>query len=165
MTARSYRLPTAGLAGALLAVLGLAACEQASSPRQVQASNPTVTYKYSSDRDLVEANQRAASFCSQYGATPRTVSLGSDGSGDRIAMYECVQAGAATTVMPPVYSSAALAPPTGSNLTYTYRTDRELLEASRQAQAYCANRGSSQVTSNMIVNANGSRTVTFQCAG
>jgi hypothetical protein len=51
-----------------------------------------------------------------------------------------------------------------SNLTYTYRNDQELLEASRSAQNYCANSGSQQVISNIVTNANGTKTVTFQCS-
>ena len=158
MNARTRRLSTAGFAGLLLVGL-LAACEQTSSPTQVQASNPTVTYKYRNDRDLVEANQRAASFCSQYQSVPRTVSIGNGGDGDRMAVFECVQSGSTAALVP----QTTLAP-AGNSLTYTYRTDRELLEASRTAQTYCANRGSPQVVSNVMTNANGSRTVTFQCS-
>ena len=158
MNARTRRLSTAGFAGVLLVGL-VAACEQTSSPRQVQASNPTVTYKYRNDRDLMEANQRASTFCSQYQSVPRTVSIGNDSDGDRIAVFECVQSGSTAALVP----QTTLAP-AGRSMTYTYRTDRELLDASRTAQAYCANRGSPQVISNVITNANGSRTVTFQCS-
>ena len=160
MKATSCRLPIAGLAGALLVGLGLAGCEQASSPRQVQASNPTVTYRYSNDRDLVEANQRAATFCSQYQSVPRTASLTTDRDGDRIAVFECVQSGAALVPS----TTTTLVTPAAPHLTYTYRTDAELLEASRTAQNYCANRGSPRVVSNIMTNPNGTRTVTFQCA-
>lgn len=151
------RFPITAVAGVLAISLAAAGCEQMSSPRQVQASNPTVTYKYRNDRDLIEANQRAASFCSQYQSVPRTASLMTDRDGDRIAEFECVQSGYGPT--------AALMPPPGPNLTYTYRTDRELLEATRTAQTYCANRGLSQTTSYITTNPNGTRTVTFQCVG
>lgn len=154
MTSGTGRISLAA-AGSLALALTLAACGHDSSPRQIQASNPTVTYKYSNDRDLVEANQRATSFCSQYQSTPRTLSLTTDRDGDRIAVFECVNG--ATT--------GALTPAPTSSLTYTYRTDQELLEASRTAQTYCANRGAAQVLSNVTTNANGTRTVTFQCAG
>ena len=158
MNARIRRMSTAGFAGLVLVGL-VAACEQTSSPRQVQASNPTVTYKYRNDRDLMEANQRAATFCSQYQSVPRTMSIGNGGDGDRIAVFECVQSGSTAALVP----QTTLAP-VGSSMTYTYRTDRELLDASRSAQAYCANRGSPQVISNVITNPNGTRTVTFQCS-
>ena len=158
MNARTRRLSAAGFAGVLL--LGMvAACEQTSSPRQVQASNPTVTYKYRNDRDLMEANQRASTFCSQYQSVPRTVSIGNGGDGDRIAVFECVQSSSTAAVVP-----QATWAPVGGSMTYTYRTDRELLDASRSAQAYCSNRGSPQMISNVITNPNGSRTVTFQCS-
>jgi len=50
-----------------------------------------------------------------------------------------------------------------SNLTYTYRTDQELLDVSQSAQTYCFNAGSSQVASRIVSNGNGTKTVTFQC--
>ena len=49
------------------------------------------------------------------------------------------------------------------NLTYSYRTDQELLDASWSAQAYCMNNGSQRAVSNIRTNADGSRTVMFQC--
>ena len=49
------------------------------------------------------------------------------------------------------------------NLTYNYRTDQELLDASRNVQTYCMNNGSQQVTSNIVSNTDGTRTVTFRC--
>jgi hypothetical protein len=60
----------------------------------------------------------------------------------------------------------AAAPPqqaSGSNLDYTYRTDQELLDATRSAQTYCMNNGSQQAVSNIRTNTDGSRTVIFQC--
>ena len=154
MTARMCHVPSLGIAAAFLLGFVAAGCEQASSPRQVQASNPTVTYKYMNDRDLIEANQQAAAFCSQYRSVPRTASLTTDRDGGRVAVFECVQGG----------STASMVSPASPSLTYTYRTDRELLEATRTAQSYCANRGSPQVVSDVIANANGSRTVMFRCS-
>lgn len=54
-------------------------------------------------------------------------------------------------------------PRSRSDLTYTYRTDRELMDISRNARAYCLNSGSSQVVSSIVSNGNGTKTVTFQC--
>jgi hypothetical protein len=53
--------------------------------------------------------------------------------------------------------------PANPNLTYTYRTDQELVQASQTAGVYCQKYGSRPMTSTMVMNANGTRTVTFQC--
>ena len=48
-------------------------------------------------------------------------------------------------------------------LTYSYRTDQELVAASQTASAYCMQNGSLPMTSRVTTNADGSRTVAFQC--
>jgi hypothetical protein len=58
--------------------------------------------------------------------------------------------------------SPAQAPP-HPRLSYTYRTDQELVQASQTAGAYCAKYGSQPMTSTMATNPDGRRTVTFQC--
>ena len=56
-------------------------------------------------------------------------------------------------------------PPVNPNLSYTYRTDQELVQASQTASAYCLRNGSQSTTSsNMMANSDGTRTVTFQCS-
>lgn len=130
------------------------ACEsyEHSSPRQIEASNPTVTYKYHNDDELIQTNQLAAQFCDRYQSVPQPANFTTDNSGDRVVIFECVatsmQAGGS-------YSN--------NDLTYTYRTDQELMDVSRNARAYCMNSGSSQVVSNIVSNGNGTKTVTFQC--
>jgi len=141
---------------AMLAGLGLAACTpQYSSPQQVQASNPTVTYKYRTDQELVQANQNAATFCTRYQAVPRTANFTNDPDGSKVVVFECVQTSPAPAPQPQ--------PQFNPNLTYNYRTDQELLDASRNAQIYCANNGAQQAISNIVTNANGTKTITFQC--
>lgn len=157
MTDNSRRFGSA-YAGAAAALTGLAlaACTpQYSSPQQVQASNPTVTYKYRSDQELVQANQSAATFCNRYQAVPRTANFTNDPDGSRVVVFECVQSSAVP--------AAAPQPQFNPNLTYNYRTDQELLDASRNAQIYCMNNGAQQMVSNIVTNANGTKTVTFQC--
>ena len=64
-------------------------------------------------------------------------------------------------------ATPAAAPPqqvAGSDLTYYYRTDQELLDASRSAHAYCADNGWQQAVPSVRTNTDGSRTVLFQCA-
>ena len=142
-------------AATVLAGLMAASCAPLySTPQQVQASNPTVTYKYRSDQELSQANQSAATFCSRYQSAARTTNFGTDPDGSRTVMFECVQTS----------QSAATQPPINPNLTRTYWTDQELVEASRTAQSYCMNSGSQQVISDIVTNANGTKTVTFQCS-
>jgi hypothetical protein len=156
MIANSRRsLNVTARAATVLAGLLMAACAPLSSPpRQVQASNPSVTYKYRGDQELLQANQNAATFCNRYQSVPRTANFANDPDGSKVVVFECVQT--ATAMASP--------PPSNPNLTYSYRTDQELLDASRNAQTYCMNNGSQQVISNIVTNANGTRTVAFQCS-
>ena len=137
----------------LAGLLAASCAPQYSPPQQVAASNPTVTYKYHGDQDLLQANQQAVAFCSQYQAAPRTAGLSSDPDGSRVVVFECAQ------TPPPVIARQPFVP----DLSYSYRTDQELLDASRNAQAYCMNGGSQPVVSSIAAGANGTRTVTFQC--
>jgi len=153
MIAKSCRFLKANVqAAAVLAGLMGAACgPEFSSPEEVRSSNPSVTYKYRDDQELVQANASAATFCSRYQSVPRTVNFATDPDGSRLVTFECVP------------SSGATAQQYNPNLTYTYRTDQELLDASRNAQTYCMNNGSQQVISNIVTNSDGSKTITFRC--
>ena len=155
MSIRSNRLRAAGaFTAAILVGLGVAACTpQHVAPQQVKATNPSVTYTYQSDPELIQANQNAATFCSRYQSVPQTVRFGTEANGGRSVVFDCVPAG------PPVAQIAQ----TNPNLSYTYRTDQELLDGSRNAQLYCSNNGQQQTVSNIGMNANGSKTATFQC--
>lgn len=137
----------------LMAVGALASCgSMTSSPQQVQASNPTVTYNYRNDQELLQANQNAASFCSQYQTTPRTASMTNNPDGSRAVVFECVR----TAGVPPM-------PPAPPGQRYTYRTDQELIQASETASSYCRTHGSQPMTSTVVTNPDGTRTVLFQC--
>ena len=141
-----------GLSIALLAAGTVAACTQLPSSQQpVQASNPTVTYTYRTDQELLQANQNATAHCGQYQTAPRTASLTNNADGSKTAVFECVR-----TALP-----APL--PTAPGQSYTYRTDQELVQSSQTASAYCQKYGSQPMTSSIVTNANGTRTVTFQC--
>ena len=143
-----------GAAAALAALLTTACVAPYQPPQQVQSSSPSVTYKYHSDQELLQVNQSAAAFCNRYRASPRPVNFTNDPDGSKVITYECVE-----TIVP-----VAQQPQFNSNLTYSYRTDQELLDASRNAQAYCSNRGSPQVISTIATNPDGTRTVAFQCS-
>jgi hypothetical protein len=143
-----------GLSIALLAAGAVASCGPvASSPQPVQASNPTVTYNYRTDQELLQASQNATTYCSQYQAAPRAATLTSKADGSKTAVFECVGSGAALPAPAPVSPS----------LRYNYRTDQELVQASQTASAYCLKSGSLPMTSSIVTNPDGTRTVTFQC--
>ncbi|HWN15985.1 MAG TPA: hypothetical protein VNU02_19120 [Candidatus Dormibacteraeota bacterium] len=137
---------------ALLAAGTLAACAQLPSSQQpVQASNPSVTYGYRTDQELLRASQNATTYCGQYQTAPRAATITNNADGSKTAVFECVR-------------TAALTPPVNPNLSYTYRTDQELVQASQTASAYCLGNGSQPMTSSsMMANSDGTRTVTFQC--
>ena len=158
MITNSNRLTNITLgAAAVIAALLMASCvsTRSSSPQQVEASNPTVTYKYRNDDELIQANQRAITFCQQYPSSlPRTASFDNDSGGGKIVVFECV--GAAAFAATPMRQPNA-------DLTYNVRTDQELLDASREAQIHCLNNGLPEMESDIRVNTSGGKTVTFRC--
>ena len=142
-----------GMGIAVLTAATVAACQSTPSPQAVQSSNPRVTYNYRTDQELIQANQNAATFCSQYQTSPRTASLTNNADGSKTVVFECVRTGAALP------APASVNP----NLTHTYRTDQELVQATHTASTYCQRVGSQPMTSSIVTNTNGSKTVTFQC--
>ena len=142
-------------AALVLATVVVASCAPSHSLQQVKTSNPSVTYEYRGDQELLQAQQHAVAFCNQYQSAPRPAKFTSGPSGDgNNVVFEC-DPNLPTAVSPQQAS--------GPNLTYSYRTDQELLDASRSAQTYCMNNGSQQVVSNIGTTADGSRAVTFRC--
>ena len=138
----------------LLAAGAIAACSSGSLPtsqQPVQASNPSVTYNYRTDDELLQANRNAMAYCNQYQTVPRTGNITNNSDGSKAVVFECVR-----TALP---APAPAAP----SQSYTYRTDQELVQASQTAGAYCQKYGSQPMTSTMVANPDGSRTVTFQC--
>jgi hypothetical protein len=136
----------------LLAAWALASCASFPSSQQpVQSTNPSVTYNYRTDQELIQVNQRATTYCSQYQTTPRTANITNNPDGSKAVVFECVR----TTLPTP--------PATPPSQNYTYRTDQELVQASQTAGAYCLRYGSQPMTSSIVNNADGSKTVTFQC--
>ena len=141
-----------GLNIALLAAGTVAACAQLPSSQQpVQASNPSVTYSYRTDQELLRASQNATTYCGQYQTGPRAATLTNNADGSKTAVFECVR------------TSVPVPAPVNPNLNYTYRTDQELVQASQTASAYCQRYGSQPMTSSMMANSDGTRTATFQC--
>jgi hypothetical protein len=151
MHTTSNRCPKFGIGVAIaLAAVLVTACSSFNAPRQVDESNPTVSYKYHDDDGLVQTTDMASTFCGRYQSIPRSVRFTRDGD-DNVVVYECVSTSR---------SSVSNFDP---NLSYAYRTDQELLNGSQNAQAYCLENGSTRVVSHVVRNSNGTRTVTFQC--
>ena len=152
MVFRGFR----GLNIVLLAAGAVAACAPfPSSEQPVQSSNPSVTYNYRTDEELLQANRNATAYCNQYQTVPRTGNITNNSDGSKAVVFECVR-----TALP---APPPLSPPPPPSLSYTYRTDQELVQASQTAGAYCQKYGSQPMTSSIVTNANGTRTVTFQC--
>jgi hypothetical protein len=152
---RTNHLRNATLGFAAIAIAGIAGCETESSPKQVRATNPTVSYKYHDDRDLVQANQEATTFCSRYQSVPQPARFVTDTDGTRLVVFDCIAASNAGVPYGGAYPH--------SDMTYTYRSDNELMEDSRTAQAYCMSNGATMETSSIVENHDGTKTVTFQC--
>jgi hypothetical protein len=142
-------------AAAVIAFTAVASCAPLHSPpTKVEETRPTVSYKYSTDEELIQARPQAATFCSQYQATPRAARITTDADGAKVVVFECV-------------TSLPLPPPNPPNLnqhlTYTYQTDAELMNAWQSAQDFCMKNGRQYVASNITQNVNGTKTVTFRC--
>ena len=65
-------------------------------------------------------------------------------------LFECVR-----TTLP--------APPTPPSQSYSYRTDQELVQASQTASANCPKDRAQPMSSSIVTNSDGTKTVTFQC--
>jgi hypothetical protein len=143
-----------GLGVGLAAAASLVACAHTPSPQAVQATNPTVSYNYRTDQELLQANQRAATFCAQYQTAPRTRTVTNNADGTRTVTYDCVAG------VPPTVASTTPVPVPAPGLRYTYRSDQELIEASRIAASHC---GPHPMSSTIVANVDGSRTVTVHC--
>lgn len=135
--------------------LFVAACaqQQSSPPQQVRTENPSVTYKYLGDQELISANQKAVAYCNQFQAVPSTQMISETSDGMKQVVFDCVPS---TPAMQP---SATYMPGT----TYTYRTDQELLTAQRNADLYCLNQANQRAVSSVVSNADGSKTLTSRC--
>ena len=139
-------------AAAISAVTMTSCASPRTSPKQVATSNPTVTYQYRNDDELIQASQRAITFCEPHQSLPQAKSYSTDSEGRKIVVFECIQ-----------NLQASRIDTSDTTLRYNYRTDQQLLELSRDAQVHCLKIGQPEMTSNIVVNADGSRSVTFQC--
>lgn len=153
LSRRTRTLGTASIA--IVALATLAACTAPNQPpQQVRAETPRVTYNYRGEDEQMQANRRADEFCSRYQSVERTVRVTAEANGTTTAEYECISAPAPIAVAPQR--------PIQPTMTYSFRTDQELLDASRSAQSQCAP-SPMPMTSTVMIDGNGNRTVTFQC--
>jgi hypothetical protein len=139
---------------AVLAVAVAAGCGGPvyTEPKEVEAKPPTVSYNFGSDEDLIAANTKARVYCSQYASTPSMQgSITENSDGTKTVTFECIKTAG---VAPP--------PPPPPPMSYSYRTDMELLQAIQSSEAYCARTGQA-ASSSIVANPDGTKTLTFQC--
>lgn len=151
-------LITGPLLLAALALLNGCAGDETAPPQQVQSGNPTVTYNYKGDQQLIKANQSAEVYCSnKYHSSAQSRSISDTPDGGKSAVFECVQNGATTLQAPGQTAIPGTA--------YSYTSDQELLDRTRNAESYCSSLGGGQhAVSNINNNLNGTRSVSFSCA-
>jgi putative hemolysin len=144
----AYILPVVATAATLM----LAGCGSSRhEPQAVAAANPTITYKYHGEQELLQASNNASTYCSQYKAAPHTVRIERDND-PHVVVFECIpNSGPVTTVQ-------SFAPGTA----YTYHTDEELLDTSRNARNYCVAHGGQPVET-ITNNSDGTRSVSYSC--
>ena len=68
----------------LVIASGLVAC---TAPRVVNSAPPGISYRFEGD-NIASANERADSYCQQYGKRARLQGINHSGS-DSIAVYDC----------------------------------------------------------------------------
>lgn len=138
----------------LLAVLLVAACApQHSAPTQTQSTNPTVTYTYRGDEELVQANEKAMTYCGQYRSAARTARIDTASDGSKTVVFDCV------ATAPNLATSQVYNP----DYPYNYRTDEDLLGVTQSADSYCSSNGSQRALTTINTDSNGTRTITFRC--
>jgi len=146
------RAVAAVIAVAALSGLVAACVAPYQPPQQIQQNNPGVTFKYRTDQELIQTGQSANVFCERYRSGARASTFRNDTDGSKVVGYECV----------PMAPAQVQYIPVTPGMSYSYRSDQELLDGSRNAQAFCANNGQ-QAVSNITQSVNGVRTVSYQC--
>ena len=143
---------------AIMLAVALVSCTEFRQPAvQTSASKPTVSYVYNDDQGLVEATRKAETYCAQYSAwaTPSDIVTQSDG---RHVTFFCDQPRTVTSA-----PATVVVPPAQQVVSYPYRDDRGLIEAANRAQRYCMGFNANARATVVINNADGSRTLTFEC--
>lgn len=153
----------------LLSAASLAACAgQRPVSEAVSSTKPSITYSYTDDRALMDATHKAESYCSTYNAWPRTDSIYNKPEGGRNVTFICDQPRTAAVQMTPtsaVIVSPMVTSPTPAQpiVSYSYRDDRGLVEATSLAGRYCSGFGAQARSTLVQANTDGSKTITFDC--
>lgn len=172
-----------------LVAAGLVSCVGVPQTRleEVRSTKPSVTYSYGTDAELVEATRKADDFCLKYSSWPRASNIISNPEGGKTVAFECdplqrpiaaVGLHPATVAMVPANTVAmATVPvspvavvvgpvavtPVRPSVNYTYRGDRELVEATQGAERYCQGFQARPRAGAVASNVDGSRTMRFDC--
>lgn len=117
------------------ALIVLVACTHArDGAQQVDEDDPTVTYQYSDKEGLLNASFQAEAHCRQFNAWPHIeeVDEGRRGSGE--ATFTCSRE-------QPREAPRTNTLPRDPSRSYNYHDQQSLIEASMEAQRYCARYG------------------------
>jgi hypothetical protein len=143
---------------AIMLAAALVSCAEFRQPAvQTSASKPTVSYVYNDDQGLVEATRKAETYCAQYSAWPTSSDIVTQSDGRHVTFF-CDQPRTVTSA-----PATVVVPPAQQVVSYPYRDDRGLIEAANQAQRYCMGFNANARSTVIINNADGSRTLTFEC--
>ena len=143
---------------AIMLAAALVSCTGFRQPAvQTSASKPTVSYVYNDDQGLVEATRQAETYCAQYSAWPTSSDIVTQSDGRHVT-FVCDQPRTVTSA-----PATVVVPPAQQVVSYPYRDDRGLIEAANQAQRYCMGFNANARSTVVINNADGSRTLTFEC--
>ncbi len=148
-------LPTARTCVLLFIAMAAAACTSTHQlAKEVGNSPPAVSYDFTSDEGLVEANAKARVYCHQYNSFPSMMGSITAGSDDaKRVTFMCVKV---TPIVPSITSFTAT--PRG----YAYHSDAELIQAVQSADAYCEQLGQTSWI-RLTISPDGVNVLTFQC--
>ena len=148
---------TARHAAVLCTAAGLAACVAPTpAPTVVEATQPTVTYNFTTDEGLVLVTQKAENYCREFRASPTSHGITDNQDGTRTVVFECTR----TPPPAPVVESQS---PANPSLTYTVRSQREFTHAIRDAQSHCEQKAMRADTLKVVRRDDGSRVMSFRC--
>lgn len=124
----------------------------------VQETAPSVSYDYTGDEGLIDATFQAEAYCRQFNSWPTTTSMDVASGGGSTVTFVCDQtrATAYTGTQPPPL-------PANPTVSYSYRNDQGLIDATNQAQRHCADFGAHARSYTVTTGADGGRTVVFEC--
>lgn len=153
ITGRVARSVAALLVGAAVASCGTPAGRAV----PVQETSPSVTYTFTDDQGLIDATFQAEVYCREFNSWPTSTGVHTASDGSRVT-FVCDQARTAafTGAQPPPI-------PPNPTVSYTYRNERGLIDATTQEQQHCTGFSAQAHSTSITTGADGSRTVVFEC--